>query len=110
MKAGFHRRIGKLRILDFEWVDEEKKEILNFELKRRLPRAKAQSRKGGFPQFMLIFLCALAAFREMVFLKNGKDGFREILQQEKSSTIGDNHPSLAGITRKPNAPKCSTFH
>ena len=36
--------------------------------------------------------------------------FSKILQRENSSSIGDHHPSLAGITRKSDAPKSSTFH
>ena len=38
-----------------------------------MPRAKAQRRKGGFPQFMVIFLCTLAlgSFSRDSFLKNG---------------------------------------
>ncbi len=42
--------------------------------------------------------------------KIGCEDDEEIIQDAtlvpKSSTIGDNHPSLAGISRKPNAQKC----
>ena len=36
---------------------------------------RAQRRKGGGPQFMVILLCALAALREISFLKWRKEDF-----------------------------------
>ncbi len=39
-------------------------------------RDLAQRSKGGFPQFILIFLCALAALREIFFLKKDMERLR----------------------------------
>ena len=61
------------------------------------PTLSSRLTKRGF----LIILCALAALREIFFLKMERRdlGLWEILQRGKSSTIGDNHPSLAGIMK-----------
>ena len=61
-----------------------------------------QRRKGGFPQFMLIFLCALAALREIFFLKKDMDRLRS--EFGDSNVIG-HFPSSTEIATGANRGK-----